>query len=129
VVFYQEKQKRRGGDPARFVECISISPADGAYFLLSRNGNVMLMTFPRARDMCVFPLLRGIGTSLLIFGQTVWNTHARLQDAVAEAHIKELAMLTPPIAIAVPSPVLPAIDEKHNVVGFAALLFRLSSQA
>ncbi|KAJ7869896.1 hypothetical protein B0H14DRAFT_2726703 [Mycena olivaceomarginata] len=71
--FYKEKQKRRGGDPAKFVECISISPAD------------------------------------------VWNTHQRIDDAVAEAHIAELAALTPPVAIAVPSPLLPAVDEKHTV--------------
>ncbi|KAJ6566692.1 hypothetical protein B0H19DRAFT_1138397 [Mycena capillaripes] len=75
--FYKEKQKRRGGDPARFVECISISPAD---------------------ELGIF-----------------WNTHQRIDDAVAEAHIAELAALTPPVAIAVPSPFLPAIDEKHNV--------------
>ncbi|KAJ7738123.1 hypothetical protein B0H16DRAFT_1325584 [Mycena metata] len=66
--FYKEKQKRRGGDPARFVDCISISPADGAFF---------------------------------------WNTHQRIDDAVAEAHIAELAALTPPVALAVPSPYLP----------------------
>ncbi|KAJ7098878.1 hypothetical protein C8R44DRAFT_747952 [Mycena epipterygia] len=28
VEFYKEKQKRRGGDPARYVQRISISPAD-----------------------------------------------------------------------------------------------------
>ncbi|KAF7354120.1 Mitochondrial outer membrane protein [Mycena venus] len=75
--FYKEKQRRRGGDPARFVECICISPAD---------------------ELAIF-----------------WNTHQRIDDAVAEAHVAELAALTPPVAIAVPSPHLPAIDEKHQV--------------
>lgn len=28
VAFYKEKQKRRGGDEAKFAECIRISPAD-----------------------------------------------------------------------------------------------------
>jgi hypothetical protein len=51
----------------------------------------------------------------LLIRHTVWNTHQRIEDAVAEAHIKELAALTPPVAIAVPSPFLPAIDEKHTV--------------
>ncbi|KAJ7032573.1 hypothetical protein C8F04DRAFT_958936 [Mycena alexandri] len=73
--FYKEKQKRRGGDPARFVECISISPADV---------------------------------------NSVWNTHQRIDDAVAEAHIAELAAFTPPVALAVPSPFLPVVDEKHT---------------
>ncbi|KAJ7184840.1 hypothetical protein C8R46DRAFT_882832 [Mycena filopes] len=67
--FYKEKQKRRGGDPARFVECITISPADGAFLF--------------------------------------WNTHQRIDDDVAEAHIAELAALSPPVALAVPSPFLP----------------------
>ncbi|KAJ7637765.1 outer membrane protein Iml2/Tetratricopeptide repeat protein 39 [Mycena rosella] len=75
--FYKEKQKRRGGDPARFVECISISPAD---------------------ELAIF-----------------WNTHQRVDADVAEAHIVELAALTPHVAIAVPSPFLPAVDEKHVV--------------
>src|ERR1700712_4527021 len=47
--------------------------------------------------------------------KTVWNTHQRVDDAVAEAHVAELAVLTSPVAIAVPSPHLPAIDEKHQV--------------
>ncbi|KAJ7203157.1 mitochondrial outer membrane protein IML2 [Mycena pura] len=81
--FYKEKQKRRGGDPARFVECIHISTADAC----------------------------GINTK-----ETVWNTHQRIADTVAEAHIKELAALTPPVAIAVPSPFLPAIDQQHASV-------------
>ncbi|KAJ6453252.1 hypothetical protein C8R47DRAFT_249056 [Mycena vitilis] len=76
--FYKEKQKRRGGDPARFVEAISISPAD---------------------ELGIF-----------------WNNHQRIDDAVAEAHIAELAALTPPVALAVHSPFLPAIDEKHVVL-------------
>ncbi|KAK7036209.1 mitochondrial outer membrane protein [Favolaschia claudopus] len=75
--FYKEKQKRRGGDPAKFAECISISPAD---------------------ELAIF-----------------WNTHQRIDEAVATAHIAELATLTPAVAIAVPSPLLPAIDEKHQV--------------
>ncbi|KAJ7198668.1 hypothetical protein B0H12DRAFT_580553 [Mycena haematopus] len=44
----------------------------------------------------------------------VWNTHQRIDDAVAEAHIAELAALTPPVVIAVPSRVLPAVDEKNQ---------------
>ncbi|KAJ7148690.1 mitochondrial outer membrane protein IML2 [Mycena crocata] len=75
--FYKEKQKRRGGDPAKFVECISISPSD---------------------ELAIF-----------------WNTHQRIDDAVAAVHIAELAALTPPVALAVHSPFLPAVDEKHAV--------------
>jgi hypothetical protein len=62
----------------------------------------------------------------LLIRHTVWNTHQRIEDAVAEAHIKELAALTPPVAIAVPSPFLPAIDEKHTVK--VRFLFQLSPQ-
>ncbi|KAJ7148347.1 hypothetical protein C8R46DRAFT_1010091 [Mycena filopes] len=75
--FYKEKQRRRGGDPARFVECITISPAD---------------------ELAIF-----------------WNTHQRIDDDVAEAHIAELAALSPPVALAVPSPFLPVVDEKPAV--------------
>ncbi|KAJ7473170.1 mitochondrial outer membrane protein IML2 [Mycena galericulata] len=64
--FYKEKQKRRGGDPARYVDCISISTAD---------------------ELGIF-----------------WNTYQRIDDDVAEAHIAELAALTPHVALAVPSP-------------------------
>ncbi|KAJ7290503.1 hypothetical protein C8J57DRAFT_1276000 [Mycena rebaudengoi] len=77
LVFYKEKQKRRGGDPARFVEAIGISPSD---------------------ELAIF-----------------WNTHQRIDDAVAEAHIAELAALTPPVALAVPSPLLPTLDAPHAV--------------
>ncbi|KAJ7339870.1 hypothetical protein DFH08DRAFT_1013377 [Mycena albidolilacea] len=86
--FYKEKQKRRGEDPAKFVECINIDPADDASVLLR---------------------------ILLMKSSVVWNTHQRINDAVAEAHITELAALTPPVAIPVPSPLLPIIDKKHNM--------------
>ncbi|KAJ7052878.1 outer membrane protein Iml2/Tetratricopeptide repeat protein 39 [Mycena amicta] len=76
--FYREKQKRRGGDPARFVEAISISTAD---------------------ELAI-----------------VWNTHQRSADAVAEAHIKDLAALTPHLALAGGSPYLPSVDSLHDVV-------------
>ncbi|KAJ7478215.1 hypothetical protein FB451DRAFT_1241639 [Mycena latifolia] len=82
VEFYKEKQKRRGGDPAKFVECISVSPAD---------------------ELAIF-----------------WNTHQRIDDHVAEAHIRELAALTPPVALAEHSPFLPAVGEKHDVSTQAA---------
>ncbi|KAJ7098838.1 hypothetical protein C8R44DRAFT_947548 [Mycena epipterygia] len=72
VEFYKEKQNRRGGDPARYVECI------------------------RKVRCC-------------------WNTHQRIEDAVAEGHIKELAALTPHVALAVQIPFSHAADEKHVV--------------
>ncbi|KAJ7081147.1 hypothetical protein B0H15DRAFT_940506 [Mycena belliarum] len=81
--FYKEKQKRRGGDPAKFVECISISPSD---------------------ELSIF-----------------WNTFQRIDDAVAEAHIAELAALSPHVALAEHSPFLPAVDEKHAVTAAAQL--------
>ncbi|KAJ6613668.1 outer membrane protein Iml2/Tetratricopeptide repeat protein 39 [Mycena sp. CBHHK59/15] len=72
--FYKEKQKRRGGDPARYIEAVAISPAD---------------------ELAIF-----------------WNTHQRIADDVAQAHIAELAALSPPVALAVPSTYLPALDNK-----------------
>ncbi|KAJ7257997.1 hypothetical protein C8J57DRAFT_539430 [Mycena rebaudengoi] len=77
MMFYKEKQKRRGGDPARFMEAIGISPTD---------------------ELAIF-----------------WNTHQRIDDAVAEGDIAELAALTPPVALAVPSPLLPVLDAPHAV--------------
>ncbi|KAJ7722076.1 hypothetical protein DFH07DRAFT_1067489 [Mycena maculata] len=76
VEFYKEKQKRRGGDPARYVESIYISTAD---------------------ELGIF-----------------WNTFQRIDDDVAEAHIKELAALTPPVVLAVPSPFLPPVAENAS---------------
>ncbi|KAJ7098871.1 hypothetical protein C8R44DRAFT_747947 [Mycena epipterygia] len=70
VEFYKEKQKRRGGDLAWYVQCI------------------------RIRMLAIF-----------------WNTHQRIEDAVV--HIKELATLMLHVALAAPSPFLPAVDEKH----------------
>ncbi|KAF7358800.1 Mitochondrial outer membrane protein IML2 [Mycena sanguinolenta] len=72
--FYKEKQKRRGGDPARFVEAITISPAD---------------------ELGIF-----------------WNTYQRINDDVARAHITELAAMTPPVAVAIPSP-LPSVADDN----------------
>ncbi|KAJ7339876.1 hypothetical protein DFH08DRAFT_812255 [Mycena albidolilacea] len=69
--FSKEKQKRRGGGPTKFVECIGIGPAD---------------------ELAIF-----------------WNMPQRIDDAVAEGHIAELAALTVPI------PLLPAVYEKYNV--------------
>ncbi|KAJ7229734.1 hypothetical protein C8J57DRAFT_1251768 [Mycena rebaudengoi] len=77
LVFYKEKQKRRGGDPARFMEAIGISPTD---------------------ELAIF-----------------WNTHQRIDDAVVEEHIAELAALTLPVALAVPSPLLPVLDAPQAV--------------
>ncbi|KAF7292169.1 hypothetical protein MIND_01244000 [Mycena indigotica] len=74
--FYREKQKRRGGDPAKFVEAISISTAD---------------------ELAIF-----------------WNTHQRITDDVASAHVRELAALSPPLAMAVASPYLPSVDAPHE---------------
>ncbi|KAJ6492103.1 hypothetical protein C8R45DRAFT_990405 [Mycena sanguinolenta] len=74
VEFYKEKQRRRGGDPARFVECITISTAD---------------------ELGIF-----------------WNTYQRISDDVAKAHIAELAALTPPVAVTVPSPLLSVASDK-----------------
>ncbi|KAF7358809.1 Mitochondrial outer membrane protein IML2 [Mycena sanguinolenta] len=72
--FYKEKQKRRGGDPARFVEVITISTAD---------------------ELGIF-----------------WNTHQRINDDVAQSHIAELAAMSPPVVVAVPSPLLSAAGDK-----------------
>ncbi|KAF7305955.1 hypothetical protein HMN09_00749900 [Mycena chlorophos] len=60
--FYKEKQKRRGGDLAQYVEAVGVSGAD---------------------ELAIF-----------------WNTHQRISDAVAEAHIAELASLSPPVVLA-----------------------------
>ncbi|KAF7313045.1 hypothetical protein MKEN_00989500 [Mycena kentingensis (nom. inval.)] len=74
--FYKEKQKRRGGDPAKFGEVVCISSAD---------------------ELGIF-----------------WNTHQRIGDDIAEAHIKELAALTPPIAlVGATSPYLAAVSDGH----------------
>lgn len=64
ITFYKEKQKRRGGKEAEYVQCISISPAE---------------------ELGLF-----------------WNTHSRIGKGVAEAHIKEWASLSPPVAIQSP---------------------------
>ncbi|KAJ7142285.1 hypothetical protein C8R44DRAFT_865640 [Mycena epipterygia] len=50
-----------------------------------------------------------------------WNTHQRIEDAVAEAHIKELAALTLHVALAVQTPFLPAVDEKQVVIAEASV--------
>ncbi|KAF7358792.1 Mitochondrial outer membrane protein IML2 [Mycena sanguinolenta] len=72
--FYKEKQKRRGGDPARFVEAITISPAD---------------------ELGIF-----------------WNIYQRINDDVARAHITELAAMTSPVAVPIPSP-LPFVADDN----------------
>ncbi|KAJ3873990.1 hypothetical protein F5051DRAFT_417949 [Lentinula edodes] len=61
LAFYKEKQKRRGGDEAKFAECIRISPAD---------------------ELGIF-----------------WNTHNRISPSIAEAHIKDWSVLSPPVGI------------------------------
>ncbi|KAJ7098901.1 hypothetical protein C8R44DRAFT_988714 [Mycena epipterygia] len=87
----KEKQKRRGGDPARYVEYINISPAD------------------------VLVVLSYTPSSLMRMYLYIWNTHQCIKDTVAEAHIKELAALTPHVVLAVPSPFLLAVNEKYVV--------------
>ncbi|KAF7986637.1 hypothetical protein HWV62_26454 [Athelia sp. TMB] len=68
LAFYKAQQKARGGDEAKYVEAIRISPAE---------------------EMAIF-----------------WNTHARIDESIARAHIAELGALSPAPAVA--SPYLPA---------------------
>ncbi|KAJ7255650.1 hypothetical protein C8J57DRAFT_598662 [Mycena rebaudengoi] len=56
--------------------------------------------------------MEAIGISPMDELAIFWNTHQRIDDAVAEEHIAELAALTPPVALAVPIPVL---DAPHAV--------------
>ncbi|KAJ7098916.1 hypothetical protein C8R44DRAFT_988717 [Mycena epipterygia] len=49
-----------------------------------------------------------------------WNTHRCVEGTVAEAHIKELAVLTPHVVLAVPSPFLLAVNEKYVVTAEAS---------
>ncbi|KAJ7098829.1 hypothetical protein C8R44DRAFT_859522 [Mycena epipterygia] len=49
-----------------------------------------------------------------------YNTHQRIEGAVAEAHIKELAALTPHVVLAVPSPFLLAVNGKYVVTAEAS---------
>lgn len=86
VAFYQEKQKRRGGDPAKFVEAIQISPAEGKMLL-------------HLHFSAHHPNETGTHLELAIF----WNTAAHITTETARAHIKEFANLTPKLSITSPA--------------------------
>jgi hypothetical protein len=47
--------------------------------------------------------------TVIVHNLTVWNTHARVEKSVAEAHIKQWAALSPPVTL--PSPYINA-DER-----------------
>ena len=89
VVFYKAQQKARGGDEAKYVEAIRISPAEGSFHRspsasAHRKANVTHLP----AEMAIF-----------------WNTHARIDESIARAHITELGALSPAPTVA--SPYLP----------------------
>ncbi|KAJ7851272.1 hypothetical protein B0H14DRAFT_3137428 [Mycena olivaceomarginata] len=72
--FSKEKQKRHGGDPAKFVECIIISPADVAYsFGTSTTIVTCLVSQQSSQYASIFMVLQ-LRTILTTSG-VVWNTH------------------------------------------------------
>lgn len=92
--FYKEKQRRRGGDPAKYVESMKINPAEEL--------SICRVT------------LRILKPALISF--LVWNTHTRITSKIAVSHIQEWLSLTPASTITSPYAPAPAVEAAKDAL-------------